>query len=1055
MDVERWERVKELFEAARERDEQERSAFLIEACQNDEELRFEVESLLSGERDAGDFLQTPAFRLPPARPTSDTAPSTLSPGEIISGRFKVLRLIGHGGMGQVYEARDLELGVRVALKTIHPEIASDRATLARFKQEIELARRVAHPNVCRIHDLEYHRPPAGRGEGELVFLTMELLDGKALKHVIEGKPLPVERLLDLAIQIADALDAAHQKGIIHRDIKPANIYVTDRGEAKVLDFGVAKFVPGDVAAIYGSEDRDHTHGTALQDQSTAAIDRENLTDPGVAVGTVAYMSPEQARGERLDSRTDLFSFGAVLYEMATGRQAFSGSNRNQILAAILRDRPTAASLLNPALPPRLEEIIDKALEKDRASRYQTAAELREDLRYLRHGTAPSSVAPKRRWTRFAAAALVIGVLAFGMFLRHHRASPLTEKDTVVLADFSNKTGDSTFDEDTLKQGLSGALRQSPFLNVLSDDQVAATLRLMERPAGTAVTGEVAREVCQRAGSRAYIAGSIVALGSEYVLNLKVVGCADGQILAEEQQTASGKEKVLNALGQEAAKLRGELGESLASVQKFDTPLEQATTSSLEALKAYSMARRAQREQGPAAALPSLQRAVELDPSFAIAYATIGVLYTSLGQPAQARDYLTKAFALRERTSEPERLQITALYYDSVTGELEKAAQAYQEWIENYPRDAIAYIDLSDVRVEEGDYAAALDLDHQALPLQPNEVTAYVDLGWSLMELGRPEDARNTFTEALSRKLDDDGLRAGLYAVGFLAGDTTAMASQAAWYEGKPELQHEILSAEADTEAYAGHVAAARELTRRAVEGAVRAANPEEAAEWRVNGALREAAFGDYPEARRETEAALKLAPGSRNAEAQAALAEAWVGDEADALRLESDLKNRFPLDTLVNSYWLPTSEARRKLSGNKPAEALDELQPVSSPLELGVPVVAGISACLYPAYMRGEAYLDTDQGSAAADEFQKIIHYRGVVVNCSTGALARLGLARAYALEAGISRQAQNGGVKPPLQPDAVAKARAAYQDFLTLWRDADPDIPILKQAKAEYARLQ
>jgi len=1054
MDVERWERVKELFEAALKREEPERSAFLIEACRNDEELRFEVESLLSGERKAGDFLQAPAFRLPPFRPTNDIPPSTLSPGEIISGRFKVLRLIGRGGMGQVYEARDLELGVRVALKTIRPEIASDRATLARFKQEIELARRVAHPNVCRIHDLEHHRPPAGRGEGEIVFLTMELLDGKALRQVIDAKPLPVERLLHLAIQIADALEAAHQKGVIHRDIKPANIYVTDRGEAKVLDFGLAKLVPGDVAAIYGSGETDDTHGAALQNQSTAAMGRETLTSPGVAVGTIAYMSPEQARGEQVDARTDLFSFGAVLYEMATGRQAFSGSTRAQILAAILRDRPIPASLLNPTLPPELVEIIDKALEKDLGSRYQTAAALGEDLRSLRHGAASSSVAPKQKWIGFAAAAILIAALAFGMFLHFRRPSPLTEKDTVFLTDFTNKTRDATFDEDTLKQGLSGALRQSPFLNVLSDDQVAATLRLMERPAGTAVTGEVAREVCQRAGSRAYIEGSIAALGSQYVLNLKVVGCADGKTLAEEQQPASGKEEVLSALGRAAAKLREELGESLASVQRFDTPLEQATTSSLEALKAYSMARRAQREQGPAAALPSLQRAVELDPGFAIAYATVGVLYTSLGQPAHAREYLTKAFELRERTSEPERLQITALYYDSVTGELEKAAQAYQELIENYPRDAIAYIDLSDVRVEEGDYAAALDLNRQALPLQPHEVTAYVDLGWSLMESGRLGEARKTFTEALSRKLDDDGLRAGLYALAFLAGDTTDMASQAAWYEGKPELQHEILSAEADTEAYAGHAAAAREFTRRAVEGAVRAGNPEAAAEWYVSGALREAAFGNYPEARRETEAALKLAPSSRNAEAQAALAEAWLGDEVGALRLESDLKNRFPLDTLVNFYWLPTSEARRKLSGNKPAEALDELQAVPSPLELGLPIVAGITACLYPVYVRGESYLASGEGSAAADEFQKIVYYRGVVVNCSTGALARLGLARAYALEASLPPHGKNGDVRPQLRPDALAKARTAYQDFLTLWKDADHDIPILKQAKAECDRL-
>jgi tetratricopeptide (TPR) repeat protein len=671
------------------------------------------------------------------------------------------------------------------------------------------------------------------------------------------------------------------------------------------------------------------------------------------------------------------------------------------------------------------------------------------------GRRPRGAPLRRGWPEVAVAlVLLIALGAVFYFFPSHPKPPLTEKDTIFLADFINKTGDPLFD-DTLKEALAVALRQSPFLSVFSDKQVADTLRSMEHPAGTAITGEVAREACQRAGSRAYIAGSIAALGIQYVLGLKAVGCAAGETLAEEQATAAGKENVVNALGQEAAKLREELGESLASVQKLDTPLAQATTPSLEALKAYSRGAKAAGEGRDAAALPYFQRAIELDPGFASAYVDLGVAYGNLGQTARAREYISKAFASRERTSEREKVGITTSYYDLVTGEMRNSGQAYQEWIDNYPRDPAPYVSLSFVRLQEGNYAECAELNRQALRLRPNYVIAYENMGSCLMNLGRLDEARKTFAEAMSRMLDDSGLRLGLYDLAFLAGDTQGMASQAAWFQGKPDLQHVMIAAEADTEAYGGHLARARELTRRAVDGAVSADNPEAAAGWRLNAAMREAAFGNAAEARRETQAALKLAPDSRDVGLQAAFAGAWAGDEVGARRLAADLKKRFPLDTIVNSYWLLTIEARIKLAEKNPAAALDRLQTLSSPFESAPTISNGADTYPAPVYTRALAYRAAGQGREAAAEFQKILDHPGIVVNCPSGALARLGLARAYAVVAGLSRHGGNGGIKPPLQPDALAKARGAYQDFFILWKDADPDISILKQAKAEYDGLE
>ncbi len=961
MDSERWRRVDEVLQTVLDLPSAEREDALRSACAGDDDLEREVRSLLTSDRRAAGFLDCPAVEVAARTLASANRAPGILPGQAIS-HYRIVAQLGRGGMGQVYRAEDSRLRRSVALKFLSDDFARDPQVLNRFRREAQAASALNHPNICTIYDI-------GEQDGR-PFIVMEHLEGASLRDRLAAGRLDESAAISLAIEIADGLEAAHRAGIVHRDIKPANILISAAGHAKILDFGLAQLASD-----------------------------ERMTHPGAVVGTARYMSPEQARGEPADARSDLYSFGLVLHEMATGARSSSG----------------------------MERIVSRCLEQAPEKRYTRAAEIAAALRRLQSGGSRTS----RQKLLMAATVLVIVAGAAAAYFRPRPSPKLTDKDTIVLAEFDNKTGDPVFDG-SIRQGLVVELGQSPFLSIVSDERIRHTLQLMGRDAGARLTPELAREICERTGSAAVVEGSIAALGSQYVLGFRARNCGDGDDLYAEQVQASRKEDVINLLHQVASRFRTRAGESLATVREHSLSISEATTTSLEAWKAYS---EALRSAFSPSTMPLVKRAIEIDPEFAMAHAFLGRIYADNWESGLAEKSFRRAYELRQRTSDRERFFISANYEYQVVRDLHKATQTCELWATAYPRDPEVRALLSVINQSFGKYQTAAENGGKAIELDPYFIPGYLNLGWAYVLLDRPDDALKVLALARGRKLEAGEMLIMRYYIAFLKDDQAGMRQAVAQASQRPDAEDWMFHAQSGVLAWSGELQQARKFSRRAVELARQANNRERAAMYEAGESVREAFFGNAAEAKRAAAAALALSD-TRDVKWGAALSFALAGDFAKSAALTFVLEKRFPEDTDVQFAYVPMLRALASIHNGQPRQALEVLQ-TAAPFDLAITGSwSGFFGNLYPPYIRGAALLADHQPAEAAAEFEKVLQHPGIAFSDPVVAVARVQLARAY-------RAAGQ-----------LAMAKAAYQDFLARWKQADPQTPLLKHAAAEYARL-
>jgi eukaryotic-like serine/threonine-protein kinase len=1045
MTPERYEQIGRLYQAALEREPSERAAFLAEVCGTEEALRREVASLLAAREQASSFIE---------QPPDDVAAGWQAAARPLQERsfahYQMLSHLGKGGMGEVWLAKDTLLGRKVALKLLPAEFTADAERVRRFAQEARAASALNHPNIITIHEI-----------GEIAnthYIATEHVEGRTLRQQMDGgSRMKVREAVDVTLQVAGALEAAHRSGIVHRDIKPENVMVRPDGYVKVLDFGLAKLIEPSSPAM----------DTELQ---AVGVN----TESGLVIGTPRCMSPEQARGEKADARTDIFSLGVVLYEMIAGRAPFTGATRNDVIASILKDEPPPLASVAPETPHELGHIICKALQRNREARYQNVQDLISDLKQLqrdlefaseekkRSGRAnaegknnlaipfsgeisrPRTIAPEAETTkktanrrRLAALGALAGlVIASTVAWFYFNRSPvLTNKDTILLADFENTTGDNIFDV-TLKQGLAIQLQQSPFLNLFPEPSVRQTLQLMGRSRDARVTAETARELCERNGLKAFIAGTIAPFGSHYVITLEAINGQTGESLARQQVEAESREQVMGALSRVAAQLREELGESLSSIQQFDKPLVQATTSNLEAFKLYSLGFEEAFSGRLMEAIPFLKRAVESDPNFASAYNLLSIMHGGTGRLGLAAEYSEKAYSLRDRVGEYEKLRLASRYHTVATGDLNKAIEALMLQKRIYPRKAPGPNDLALAYNQIGQLDQAIVESRESVRLNPVFAAPYRNQGLALLRLNRFAEAKDILAQALQQNLEMTAFHSLLYELAFVKSDTTGMQQQIDWAHGKPE-EYVALDWQTTAAAFAGQWRKAQDFSRRAIDVAARGDTKEVAAGYAAEQALRAAVLSSnfsLPSPRHRklkleiqklVQSALNLARG-RASLPRAALALAMCGQTNQAKPLADELAKRYPQDTIINSIWLPVIRAAIDLRRSNAAGTIAELQTTSR---------YEPAAEFWPQYLRGQAYLELRQGTEAATEFQKILDHRGQGPLSVLYPLAHLGLARAAAL-AGDS-----------------AKSRAAYEEFFKMWKTADSDLRVLIDAKREYAK--